>query len=476
MSSSPNQKLGLAALTALVVGSMIGGGIFSLPQNVAKSASPGAVLIGWAISGIGMLMLAFVFQSLSNRKPELDAGVYAYAKAGFGDYIGFNSAWGYWISSMLGNVSYFVLIFSALGYFFPVFGEGNTLIAFACSSLLLWGLHFLILRGIKQAAFINQVTTVAKVVPIVLFILIGLVAFDMDLFTADFWGHGHVDFDSVMSQVRNMMLITVWVFIGIEGANLYSGHAKKRSDVGTATVIGFVSVMALLVLVNVLSMGMMSQAQLTGLPNPSMAYVLEHVVGHWGAVLIISGLVVSLFGALLAWILLSAEIMYAAAHDHTLPKFLARENDKDVPVNALWMSNATVQVFLVVTLFAASTYTSLVYLAASMALLPYLFSAGYAVLLSLRGEGYEGLLRERRKDLVIGTIALIYSLWLVYAGGMDHLLLSALLYTPGVVLFIMAKRERGERVFSKAEWLIFALLLAATLAAGYGLYAGQLSL
>ena len=124
--SQPAQKLRLSALIALVVGSMIGGGIFSLPQNMAARAEVGAVLIGWAITAVGMLTLAFVFQTLANRKPELDSGVYAYAKAGFGDYMGFSSAWGYWISAWMGNVGYFVLLFSTLGYFFPIFGEGNT--------------------------------------------------------------------------------------------------------------------------------------------------------------------------------------------------------------------------------------------------------------------------------------------------------------------------------------------------------------
>ena len=99
--SEPGQKLRLGALIALVVGSMIGGGIFSLPQNMAARADVGAVLIGWGITAVGMLALAFVFQTLANRKPELDSGVYAYAKAGFGDYMGFSSAWGYWISAWL---------------------------------------------------------------------------------------------------------------------------------------------------------------------------------------------------------------------------------------------------------------------------------------------------------------------------------------------------------------------------------------
>ncbi|MCE7763378.1 arginine-ornithine antiporter [Pseudomonas sp. WOUb67] len=474
--SDSSGKLKLGALVALVVGSMIGGGIFSLPQNMAASAGVGAVLIGWGITAVGMLTLAFVFQTLANRKPDLDGGVYAYAKAGFGDYMGFSSAWGYWISAWLGNVGYFVLLFSTLGYFFPIFGEGNTPAAIIGASILLWAVHFLVLRGIKEAAFINLVTTVAKVVPLVLFALICLFAFRLDIFTADIWALGTPELGSVMNQVRNMMLVTVWVFIGIEGASIFSSRAEKRSDVGKATVIGFVTVLLFLVLVNVLSLGIMTQPELAKLQNPSMAAVLEHVVGHWGAVLISVGLIISLLGALLSWVLLCAEIMFAAAKDHTMPEFLRRENANQVPANALWLTNAMVQIFLVITLFSNSTYLSLIYLATSMILVPYLWSAAYAFLLALRSETYEQALAERKKDLVIGSIALLYALWLLYAGGVKYLLLSALLYAPGAILFAKAKREVGQPVFTNVEKLIFAAVVIGALVAAFGLYDGFLTL
>ncbi|KMY37247.1 arginine-ornithine antiporter [Pseudomonas putida] len=474
--SDSSGKLKLGALVALVVGSMIGGGIFSLPQNMAASAGVGAVLIGWAITAVGMLTLAFVFQTLANRKPDLDGGVYAYAKAGFGDYMGFSSAWGYWISAWLGNVGYFVLLFSTLGYFFPIFGEGNTPAAIIGASILLWAVHFLVLRGIKEAAFINLVTTVAKVVPLLIFVVIAAFAFRADIFTRDIWGLSNPQFGSVMNQVRNMMLVTVWVFIGIEGASIFSARAEKRTDVGKATVIGFVTVLLFLVLVNVLSLGIMTQPELAKLQNPSMAAVLEHVVGHWGAVLISVGLVISLLGALLSWVLLCAEIMFAAAKDHTMPEFLRRENAKQVPANALWLTNAMVQIFLVITLFSSSTYLSLIYLATSMILVPYLWSAAYAFLLALRSETYEQALAERKKDLIIGGIALLYAIWLLYAGGVKYLLLSALLYAPGAILFAKAKREVGKPVFTNVEKLIFAAVVIGALVAAYGLYDGFLTL
>ncbi|OYT96670.1 MAG: arginine-ornithine antiporter [Pseudomonas sp. PGPPP3] len=472
------QKLRLGALIALVVGSMVGGGIFSLPQNIAASASAGATLIGWLITGVGMLTLAFVFQTLANRKPQLDGGVYVYAKAGFGDYMGFSSAWGYWISAWIGNVSYMVLLFSTLGYIFPNagFGEGNTLVAIICASVLLWLLHFLVLRGIKEAAFINTVTTVAKMVPLALFIIIAVIAFKLDVFTSDFWGQSNSELGSVMDQVRNMMLVTVWVFIGIEGASIFSARAEKRSDVGKATVLGFIGVLLLLVLVNLLSQGILAQAQLAGLKNPSMAGVLEHVVGPWGAMLISVGLIVSLAGALLSWTLLCAEILFASASDHTMPAFLRKENANKVPVNALWLSNGLIQLFLIITLFNDATYLKLLYLATSMILVPYFWSSAYAVLLAMRGETYENDAGQRNKDLLIALISTVYAIWLVYAAGVQYLLLSALLYAPGAILFAKAKHELGQPVFTGVEKLIFLGVLIGAGIAAYGLYAGFLSL
>ena len=342
--------------------------------------------------------------------------------------------------------------------------------------MLLWAVHFLVLRGIKEAAFINLVTTVAKVVPLVLFVLIAVFAFKLDIFTADIWGLKNPDLGSVMNQVRNMMLVTVWVFIGIEGASIFSARAEKRSDVGKATVIGFITVLLFLMLVNVLSLGIMTQPELAKLQNPSMAAVLEHVVGHWGAVLISVGLIISLLGALLSWVLLCAEIMFAAAKDHTMPEFLRKENANHVPANALWLTNAMVQVFLVITLFSASTYLSLIYLATSMILVPYLWSAAYALLLAVRGETYENASADRTKDLIIGAIALIYAVWLLYAGGTKYLLLSALLYAPGAILFAKAKHELGKPIFTNVEKLIFAAVVVGALVAAYGLYAGFLTM
>ncbi len=468
------RKLRLGALTALVIGSMIGSGVFSLPQNMASAAAPLAIIIGWIVTAVGMLALAFIYQGLAMRRPGLDAGPYAYAKAGFGPFIGFNSAWGYWLSAWIGNVSYAVIVFSALSYFFPAFGEGNTWQAVLGASVLLWLIHALILSGIRQAAFVNTVTTVAKVAPIVVFIGAAALAFKIDVFTMDFSGLGNTSLGSVFDQVKSTMLVTLWVFIGIEGASVVSARAEHRSDIGTATIAGFLTCLAIYALVSLLALGAMQQPELAGLKNPSMAGVLEHFVGPWGAVLINIALVVSVVGAFLSWTIFAAEIPHVAARDGTMPKFFAHENANGAPAAALWITNALVQIFLIVTLYANSTYQALFYIASTAILVPYVFSGAYALKLALSGEGY-GTGERRTRDVIVGLIATVYGAWLVYAAGPSYLFMCAILYAPGIVFYVMARRENRARLFHPVEALIAVGLVLVGITATYLIWNGTIS-
>jgi arginine:ornithine antiporter/lysine permease len=471
--TAPKQlKLGL--LTALVIGSMIGSGVFSLPQNMASGAGAGAVLIGWLITGVGMLMLAFVYQTLTTRKPDLDNGIYAYALATAGEFVGFNSAWGYWVSAWLGNVGYLVIVFGTLGYFFPIFGDGNTRAAVLGASIVLWAMHFVILRGVRGAAVLNAITTVAKIIPLLLFILLALMAFRSHVFAQDFWGDPKLG--TVFTQVKSTMLITVWVFIGIEGANVFSARAQHREDVGRATVFGFATVLLLLMAVSLLSLGIVPQGELAAMKNPSMAGVLDKAVGTWGAVLISIGLLVSVGGALLAWTLLAAETLFTPATGGVMPKFLSRENGHGVPANALWVTNGLVQLFLIITLVSNATYQALISLATSMILIPYLFSAVYAIRVAIAGENYAAGDPARGRDMLIGALATVYCCWLLYAAGPKYLLLSALLYAPGVVLYGWAKREQRARLFRPFEAALLVALVVLAAIAAWLLSSGALSL
>lgn len=468
-----SRKLGVGALTAVVIGSMIGSGVFSLPQNMAAGAGPLAMIIGWGISGIGILALAFVYQGLSMRKPALDAGPYAYAKAGFGPFIGFNSAWGYWLSAWIGNVSYAVVMFSALSYFFPAFGEGNSWQAILGASIVLWLIHALILSGVRQAAFVNLVTTVAKIAPIVLFIAVAFVAFKIDIFSLDFSGAANVKLGSIMAQVKSTMLVTLWVFIGIEGASVVSGRAERRKDIGVATMAGFLTCLALYALVSLLALGIMTQPELAALKNPSMAGVLEHIVGPWGAIVINVALVVSVLGAFLAWTMLAAEIPHVAARDGTMPRFFGGENAQGAPATSLWITNVLVQLFLIVTYFANSTYQGLFSIASVAILVPYAFSGAYAAKLAMTGETYDNG-ESRTRDLVAGLVATVYGIWLVYAAGPAFLFMAAMLYAPGIIFYVIARRETGGKSFTPIEAMLAVGLIAAGIAAAYLMSTGAI--
>ncbi|KXU83983.1 arginine-ornithine antiporter [Paraburkholderia monticola] len=472
--ASTSQKMSKMQLTGMVVGGMVGAGIFSLPRTFANATGPLGAVIAWIIAGTGMYMLARVFQALAERKPELDAGVFAYAKAGFGDYPGFLSAFGYWIGSCIGNVSYWVLIKSTLGAFFPVFGDGNTVVAIVVASIGIWLFHFMILKGVQQAAFINSIVTVAKVIPILVFIVILIFGFRMDLFQSNLYGGGLEG--NIFEQVRATMLVTVFVFIGIEGASVYSRYAKKRTDVGQATILGFVVVTALMVLVTLLPYAVLQRADIAGMRQPSMAAVLEGVVGHWGAVFVSIGLLISVLGAYLAWSLICAEVLFTAAKTEDMPAVFARENANKVPANALWLTNIVVQLLVISTYFSRDAFALMLNLTSAMSLIPYLFVAAYGCMTANRGEGYDVRPEERRRDLVMAAVAVIYTVFMIWAGGLKFILLSAVLYAPGTALYIWARREQNKSVFIASDWIIFIVAVIGAIVGIYGLATGRIAL
>ncbi|WP_029354512.1 basic amino acid/polyamine antiporter [Bosea sp. 117] len=469
-------KLSLLSLTGMVVGSMVGAGIFNLPGRFATATGPFGAIIAWLIAGTGMYMLARVFQALAERRPDIDAGVFAYAKAGFGDYMGFLSAFGYWLGSCLGNVFYWVLIGSTLGRFFPeIFGDGSTLIAIAVSLVGVWAFHFMILRGVEQAASINTVVTFAKIVPLIVAVLGFIVFFKYDQFAENFFGGVGMPEKSLVAQVRDTMLITVFVFIGIEGASVYSRFAEKRSDVGSATILGFVGVTGLMVAVTLLPYATAPRAAIAGVANPSLAGALELAVGHWGAVLISIGVLVSVLGAYLAWSLICAEVLFAAAKSSDMPRLFAAQNRNRVPANALWLTNIVVSLFIVSTYWSRDAFNFMLDMTSVTSLLPYLLVAGYGILLARSGAGYETAPRERGRDQIFAWIAVVYTLFMFVAAGLKYVLLVAVLFVPGTILYVWARREQNARLFTPVELIVFLITLVAGAIGTYGLLTGLIT-
>ena len=487
--SSGNHTVTLWTLVALIIGSTVGSGIFSLPQNIASVAGPGAMLIGWLIAGVGMLSVAFVFQILAHRKPHLDSGVYAYVRAGLGDFIGFTAGWGYWMGSVIAQVGYATLFFNTVGHYVPFFDAEHRWASAIAVSFMSWAIFAVLARGIKQAAVMNMITSIAKIVPILAFIVfVAFLGFSWDKFTFDFWGKESEA--SVFEQIQGIMLYTVWVFIGVEGASVYSKQARTRSDVGRATVIGFFSVLALLVSVSTLSYGVLSQAELAALPDNSMASVMEAAVGPWGAALISLGLCLSVLGAYVSWQMLCAEPIVMMAIDGLLPRKIGTINVAGAPWVAQLISTAVIQVFIIVFFLNETSYNAMVQLATIMYLLPYIFTSLYLLLLGIRGKGLahphagvkfdlsgpEISQRENHRHIVIGTIAFVYSLWLIYAADLVYVLLGALAVIPGLIPYVGTRLYKKERVFNSFEWCVVAIVFIGAIAALWGLASGKLSL
>lgn len=461
----PAAKLTLPTLTTMVVGSMVGAGVFSLPRLFAQETGVAGALIAWAVAGTGMLMLAFVFQRLAVRRPDLDAGVYAYAKAGFGEYLGFFSAFGYWASACVGNVTYWVLIMSTIGAVAPALGDGDTPLAVALSSVGLWCFFFLIRRGVKEAAAINRIVTVAKVVPILVFVVLALFYLKPRVFAENFAGADYAG--SLFNQVKGTMLATVFVFLGVEGASVYSRHARRREDVGRATVLGFLSVFAIFASVTIVSYGLLPMSEIAELRQPSMAGVLESAVGTWGKAFVSVGLIVSVLGAYLAWTLMAAEVLFVAAEDEDMPRFLGRSTAADVPVPALLMTTLLTQVVLVVTLFSDDAFSFALDLTSALTLIPFLLAAAFALKTARGSPG---------GDLAVAALATLYTAFLLYAAGPKYLLVSFIVYAPATVLFVMARREQGRRLFSPRELVILLVSIAGAVLGIVALALGWISL
>lgn len=469
-------RLSRAALVGLVAGAMIGSGVFSLPSTLSRPAGGLAALIAWSITGAGALMLALVFGRLARRRPDLETGVHAYAREGFGRYMGFNAALGYWLGCCLADVVCLVHIMATLGTLIPAFGNGASVPTILGATVLLWGCHAIVLHDLKTAVLVNGIATVLKIIPIIVFIGVAVVGFRADIFALNAWGDEAPTLPALGAQVRASMLLTVFAFIGMEAASVFSRHARRREDIGFATVLGCVSVLCLAVLVSMLSFGLMLRPELAALPSPAMGSVMASLVGPWGWGFISGGLLISILGNYLAWSLLATQVLHAAARAGAMPAFLAEENDRGSPAASLWLTNIVVQAFLLVSWFAEHAFTLALQLTSSMTLLPYLLVAGYGLKLAWTGETYAVAPGARGADGWCSALALAFVGWVMYAGGLKFMLLSSILYASGTLLFLRARRDQPGPAFAPGEWLLFVGLALLAFAALVALSVGTIRL
>ncbi|MGL5479938.1 MAG: arginine-ornithine antiporter [Clostridium sp.] len=470
--SEQSKKLGLFSLIALVVSSSVGAGIFSISSDLASSAAPGPALVAWFIVGIGILMLSLSFNNLLNKKPELN-GIFSYAEAGFGKFGGFLSGWGYWLSAWLGNVAFATMLMSTLAYFFPVFGDGQNIPSIIGASILMWLLTFIVNRGVEEAAVINTLVTLFKLIPIFTFIVIGIFAFKFDLFTTHFWGNfkENITVSNVLDQVKSCVMVMMWVFVGIEGASMLSSRAKSKKIAGKATILGLIGLLVIYVLASIIPYGLLSRDQLMNLPTPSMAYILKDVIGDFGATFINIGLIISILGSWLSWTMLPAETTLLMARSNLLPKVFGKTNKAGSPTFSLILTAGLTQLFIFTFLFTDKAYNFAYSLCTAAILICYFFVGLYQTKLSFQNRCKEGEI----KQLIIGILAAAFQLFAILASGIQYTLLCFIAYIPGIVFFYIAKKENGKKGLSKNEILLTILIIIGALYAVYLVAAGNVT-
>lgn len=436
-SSDSNQKLGLTGLAALVFGMMVGSGIFNIPQNMAVGAGLGAVIIGWCVTALGMLMLVATFKILSDRHPELNEGIYQYAEVGFNRFVGFNVAWGYWLCACFANVAYAVMLSDTFGAFFPaLLGHGVPMVVF--SSALIWGMFLLISKGYHASSVIATVASIVKLSVIAFIIILLALNVRYDTITSDIWSVGD-GIGGVAEQVKSTMLVTLWCFIGIEGAVVMSGRARSQKDVGKAGVLGFFAAWILYVLVSVFCYGIMSRARLAGLDDPSVAYALRTVCGDWAYWLVIVAVIISISGVWLSWTIVTAEVPFSAARHGLFPSWLAGGFGAPSIKRGLFASCAIMQAFLLLVALAEDVYLYALNITGLMILPAYLFSGLFLV--KMAHVDYRSHLissnprRHYAFAMVIGVCCTIFCLWMLYAAGYSLLLQALCFYIVGLPLY-----------------------------------------
>ena len=449
-----DEKKGIntSELTLLIIGSTIGSGAFGITSDLATAAAPGPAIIAWIIVGIGVLTLVLSLNNLSQKRPDLDSGIFSYAAAAFGPLGEFISGWAYWLSAWLGNIAFATITMSALGTFFPsLFKNGQNLFSIIIAIILTWVLTFLVNQGIESAAFINAIGTVCKIIPLVVFIICVILGFKARIFTADFWGnvaqnaHG-AQAGSVFDQVKGSIIVMMWLFVGVEGASVLTSRARTRSDAEKASILGLVSLLTIYIVVSVLPYGVMSRAQLAAGGQPALGTIMQHLVGSWGAALISVGLIISVLVSWLSWTMLPAESLMLMADDQTLPTSWGKVNAKKAPTRALLITGVLQSLFLFSLLFTSYAYNFAYTLCTAAILICYLIVGIYQMIYSWQHQDWG--------QFTIGLFATLFELMAMALSGWKQVMVVSVGFLPGFIFYLQACKKFGHQVTSKEKWMM----------------------
>jgi APA family basic amino acid/polyamine antiporter len=423
--------LGLAACTALVVGNMIGSGIFLLPASLAAFGP--ISLAGWIVTSLGALVLAIIFGRLSQLVPKT-GGPYAYTEAGFGDFAGFIIAWGYWIALWTGNAAVAVALAGYVGFLFPAIG-GSAAYSLAVALGAIWLLTLINIRGVEEAGFVQIVTTVLKLVPLALIGILGIFWIDPANFTPF-----NTSGQSNMAAISAAAALTLWAYLGLESATVPAGNViEPEKTIPRATIIGVLTAAVVYILVTTVAIGVVPAETLAASSAP-LADVSRAMWGPLGGTLVAIGAVISTFGTLNGFTMLTGQVPYGAALDRVFPERMGRLSRYGTPANALVFSNFLASVLVVMNLAQGlvGAFNTIILLAVMSSLLPYALCSLAELMIVIRtGRSVAGT--GVAKVFFLGGLGFAYSLWAIYGAGAETVFLGFLLILVGIPIHVGIK-------------------------------------
>lgn len=443
------RTLGLPASTALVIGSIIGTGVFTLPAVMAGAGGVSIVVL--IVISVGAVLLGVMFGQLTRRIPSADGGLYAYARHEFGDFAGYLTAWSYWITALAGNAA---IVASWVFYVHALFGmeDPSAWVNFGIALTGLWIPAFINLAGVKKMALFQMITVVLKFVPLLIVGLLGWFFINTANFPA-FNASGGSLFDAVSISAG----VALFSFIGVETASIAAGKVKNpERNVGLSSVIGTAAAALLYILVTAAIFGLVSADQLVDNGAPFVA-AFEAMFGTaaWVGKLVALIAVISGIGALNGWTMITAEMPYVAAKEKLFFGPFAKATKSGIPWFGIIVSTIVASLLMGYS-YTGSTglqvFTYLVGLSVVTVAIPYFFAAcaQLAYLVSRRRK-VEGAALAR--DLLVVTISILFSLWVTAASGYQAVYQALLMVLVGIPIysFLKASKEREGLVAEPVE-------------------------
>jgi APA family basic amino acid/polyamine antiporter len=433
MSSKP-QKIGLITATSLVIGNMIGAGIFLVPATLANYGS--ISIFGWIFTAAGALVLAKIFSNMS-KIVKKSGGPYAYSKAGFGDFIGFLVAWGYWISIWVSNAALCIAIIAGLSVFFPVL-ETSPILAVTISLSILWLLTWINNRGVKSSGKLQVITTVLKLLPLVFVILVGVFFFDIDNFPAF-----NLTGDSNWVALSSAAAITLYAFLGIESASIPAENIENpEKTIPRATMLGTIITTCVYIFGTVVLFGMLPVDVLKDSPAP-FAEAGKIIGGNYAGYFVAAGAAIAAFGCLNGWILMSGQLPMATAQDNMFPRIFKRENKNSVPYLGVIIGSTLTSALLLLNLSDSliDQFKFILDLTVLSVLVPYLFvAAAYVIVIIEKKLHFNSVL----KTFLLGTLGFVYSLWAIFGTPSDIVFYGFLLLLAGIPFYVIMQWNKRE--------------------------------